>query len=164
MEVVVVSYNIRILCPGKDDWDKELKQIDVDKYALGIFHEKKEQYLIKVSGVRIEAANIIKQDALSSGCDAVIPRSAISGKPPRCSVIIIADRRKLKALGERLKNQPFSLAGLYEQICERMDGGRRFFKAGNKTVNIERPLVMGILNVTPDSFYDGGRHSSLKDI
>jgi dihydropteroate synthase len=26
-----------------------------------------------------------------------------------------------------------------------------------------RPLVMGILNVTPDSFYDGGRYSSMKE-
>ncbi len=25
----------------------------------------------------------------------------------------------------------------------------------------ERPLVMGVLNVTPDSFYDGGRHDTL---
>ncbi|HFA49386.1 MAG TPA: dihydropteroate synthase [Bacteroidetes bacterium] len=27
-----------------------------------------------------------------------------------------------------------------------------------RLVSLERPLVMGILNVTPDSFYDGGRH------
>ena len=25
-----------------------------------------------------------------------------------------------------------------------------------------RPLVMGILNATPDSFYDGGRHPDLE--
>lgn len=29
---------------------------------------------------------------------------------------------------------------------------------GNRTFDIDRPLVMGILNVTPDSFYDGGRY------
>ena len=27
--------------------------------------------------------------------------------------------------------------------------------------SVHRPLVMGILNVTPDSFYDGGRHNTL---
>jgi dihydropteroate synthase len=27
-------------------------------------------------------------------------------------------------------------------------------------INLETPVVMGILNLTPDSFYDGGRHSS----
>lgn len=29
-----------------------------------------------------------------------------------------------------------------------------------RLVSLEEPLVMGILNVTPDSFYDGGRHTS----
>lgn len=29
-----------------------------------------------------------------------------------------------------------------------------------KPVNFERPAVMGILNITPDSFYDGGRHTT----
>lgn len=31
-----------------------------------------------------------------------------------------------------------------------------------KLINLERPRVMGILNVTPDSFYDGGRFSEEK--
>jgi dihydropteroate synthase len=41
----------------------------------------------------------------------------------------------------------------------------------NKTLNIKgrridlsTPLVMGIVNVTPDSYYDGGRYNSEKDI
>ena len=29
---------------------------------------------------------------------------------------------------------------------------------------MSRPMVMGILNVTPDSFYDGGRYMSQRDI
>lgn len=34
-------------------------------------------------------------------------------------------------------------------------------KAHNKTLVLDRPHVMGILNVTPDSFSDGGRFNSL---
>jgi len=33
-----------------------------------------------------------------------------------------------------------------------------------KLITFERPLVMGILNVTPDSFYDGGQYFSEKAI
>ncbi len=29
-----------------------------------------------------------------------------------------------------------------------------------KLLSLEQPIVMGILNVTPDSFYDGGKHKS----
>lgn len=31
-------------------------------------------------------------------------------------------------------------------------------KCGDKSINFEKPLVMGILNLTPDSFYDGGSY------
>ena len=35
-------------------------------------------------------------------------------------------------------------------------------KAGNRSLSVqERPLLMGILNVTPDSFYDGGRYEDV---
>ena len=32
------------------------------------------------------------------------------------------------------------------------------FIIGNRTYNSSSPLLMGILNITPDSFYDGGRY------
>jgi dihydropteroate synthase len=32
----------------------------------------------------------------------------------------------------------------------------------NKTINFQKPLIMGILNLTPDSFYDGGLYSDEK--
>jgi dihydropteroate synthase len=32
-------------------------------------------------------------------------------------------------------------------------------RCGRFTLALERPLVMGVVNVTPDSFYDGGRHA-----
>ena len=32
-----------------------------------------------------------------------------------------------------------------------------------KLINLSLPIVMGILNVTPDSFYDGGKHNSIAD-
>ena len=32
-------------------------------------------------------------------------------------------------------------------------------QAAGRLISFERPLIMGILNVTPDSFYDGGQHN-----
>ena len=32
-------------------------------------------------------------------------------------------------------------------------------KCGDNVLNIDKPLVMGILNLTPDSFFDGGRYT-----
>lgn len=32
------------------------------------------------------------------------------------------------------------------------------WSSGSKILNFDTPLIMGILNITPDSFYDGGRY------
>lgn len=37
-----------------------------------------------------------------------------------------------------------------------MSDGARTWRAGNKSIALDKPIVVGILNVTPDSFSDGG--------
>jgi len=37
--------------------------------------------------------------------------------------------------------------------------GNKTLKCGDIELNIDKPLVMGILNLTPDSFFDGGRYT-----
>jgi dihydropteroate synthase len=39
----------------------------------------------------------------------------------------------------------------------------RIFTCGNFHLDLSRPHVMGIVNVTPDSFSDGGKHNSLEE-
>jgi dihydropteroate synthase len=39
--------------------------------------------------------------------------------------------------------------------------GSRFFSFGSRKLNLTEPRVMGVVNVTPDSFSDGGRFLSL---
>lgn len=36
----------------------------------------------------------------------------------------------------------------------------KFIEIGEEHISLEKPVVMGILNVTPDSFYDGGKYTS----
>jgi dihydropteroate synthase len=36
--------------------------------------------------------------------------------------------------------------------------GNKTLKCGNNVLVLDKPLVMGILNLTPDSFFDGGRY------
>jgi len=38
--------------------------------------------------------------------------------------------------------------------------GNKTLNCGNNVLNTDNPLVMGILNLTPDSFYDGGRYKN----
>ncbi|HEX6250619.1 MAG TPA: dihydropteroate synthase [Gemmatimonadaceae bacterium] len=41
-----------------------------------------------------------------------------------------------------------------------MSDGARIWRAGDKSIALDRPVVIGILNVTPDSFSDGGQSFS----
>ncbi len=40
----------------------------------------------------------------------------------------------------------------------------RTIRCGEKRLDFSTPLIMGILNLTPDSFYDGGKHTGEKSI
>lgn len=45
-----------------------------------------------------------------------------------------------------------------------MTGKPRYINAGGKLLDLETPKVMGILNITTDSFYKGSRYNSDEDI
>ncbi|MEL7020555.1 MAG: dihydropteroate synthase, partial [Bacteroidota bacterium] len=40
---------------------------------------------------------------------------------------------------------------------------KRTLNCRGRIVDLQHPIIMGILNVTPDSFYDGGRYNKLDD-
>lgn len=44
-----------------------------------------------------------------------------------------------------------------------MENSNKYFSINckGKLLSLETPVVMGVLNVTPDSFYDGGKHNNL---
>ncbi|MCB2195839.1 MAG: dihydropteroate synthase [Bacteroidetes bacterium] len=41
---------------------------------------------------------------------------------------------------------------------------KQTINCGGELIDLSEPKIMAILNITPDSFYDGGKHVSLKDI
>jgi dihydropteroate synthase len=137
-----------------------LAEAGVDPHGVAIMERKSETLVIRVDRVTAPAANIIKQQLLALGGDAAVHREAIAGGPPLSSVYIIADRGRLARLPEKLARQPFGLAelgagverllGTVERPPEQVDLPRGAIDLTNG------PVVMGVLNVTPDSFSDGG--------
>lgn len=118
---------------------------------------------IKIKNLSARAALIIKQEMLSKGGEAAISRSALSGEGAS-DVLLMGNLKHYRLLMEKLKVQPFGLKSLAAEIEAILDSlpspGPSLTLAGNRTLNLGgRPLVMGILNVTPDSFADGGQYS-----
>ena len=44
-----------------------------------------------------------------------------------------------------------------------LDSNPGLFNCRGQLIDISKPLIMGILNITPDSFFDGGKYSSLEE-
>lgn len=45
-----------------------------------------------------------------------------------------------------------------QPIFARLTSARALLQLGTRTIRLDQPQVMGILNITPDSFSDGGKH------
>ncbi|WP_456457097.1 dihydropteroate synthase [Thermovibrio sp.] len=140
-------------------------------FGADILSDKGELLLVEVAGIDTRAANILKQDAISVGGDCAVPRKASSFEKGVWTVLLILNRRQAEKLIEKLKIQPFGLKELSLRLSETI---RNYLKDDFKLsyrgreLSLKEPVVMGILNATPDSFSDGGlfnsRESALKRV
>lgn len=139
---------------------RELERIGVDPSGIGLMLPKLELLPILVPQLRAAAANIIKQELLSLGGDAAVARGTVACSIEKTDVLLIATRKQLQGLCAKLAHQPFGLATLAEQLrtlLTNLTPAPLAWKLAHRELSFRRPLIMGILNVTPDSFSDGGR-------
>ncbi|MBM4116652.1 dihydropteroate synthase [bacterium] len=137
-----------------------LEAAGVDAYGAALMARKAESLVVRVDDLRAPAANILKQELLSLGGDCATHRDVILGGPERSSAHLIGSERQLAQLPAKLKPQPFGLRRVGEDLAALLAARRRPPKAltlpGGALSFEAGPRLMGILNVTPDSFSDGG--------
>ncbi|MBZ4671791.1 dihydropteroate synthase [Deferribacterales bacterium Es71-Z0220] len=152
------------ISPEKDRLIYEIKKIGADPYALKMW-EKGVNINIKLKNISYAQANIIKQEAIASGIDAVVSRGTVSGAKEKTDILILGNINGVARLVNRLKLQPFGLEKLAEDIIYFMSENRKnYFLARDKKIELSKTVVMGILNATPDSFSDGGEYLSKERI
>ena len=136
-----------------------IASIGSDKASLPIFSEKREILPIKITGVRTPAANIIKQELLSAGGDAVTPRGCVNCAVPSCSILLLGTTRQYRRLLTKISAMPyFGLPDIAAQLEEMLNTSAPVTTlADGRTITYEQIAVMGIINVTPDSFFSGSR-------
>jgi len=119
--------------------------------------------LVMLEGVQPRQANIIKQEMLSKGGEAALFRGAVDCSVSEGNVLLMGTLRQYEVFLNKLKAQPFglpALAGRIREVLRNQEGfGPRELDCRGKILRLgERTLVMGILNVTPDSFSDAVRY------
>jgi dihydropteroate synthase len=162
------KHNIRVLrILNKEDAVYELRKIGVDHGGVNIMAGKMQHFNIKIKGLDVKQANIIKQEMLSLGADAAVHKKVVANQIDQTDAIIMATRKQLEKAVSKLKQQPFGLKEIAEELHDVFNIGSFRIKpiiCGNKKFDFnENVYIMGILNVTPDSFSDGGHFLKEKD-
>ncbi len=137
--------------------DTELSQIGFDQSYIKKGLEKHKFTSVKIYDLSSAQANILKQTALSCGTDCAVHREVITGRVEQSDCILSGSLSQFKKIAEKLKYQPLKLNELGKNLNDVV------FKEPEPLVIREtvfdwgsRTYIMGIVNVTPDSFSDGG--------
>lgn len=141
------------------DIEKEISAIGFDKSYSHKAKEKFEYKNIKIYSLTPAMANILKQTALSVGCDCATHREVITGKIENSNCILGGSVSQIKKIAEKLKFQPFGLKELgkkLENSCPPLAGGPK------SMISRRRTKLVGILNLTTNSFSDGGMYNDFE--
>jgi len=144
----------------RDEAKRIMHDIGVDRYGIKIMLPKASSFLVRLNAISNINANIIKQEALSLGADAAISRGALTGQVKETGCLIIATLDQLNSLIHKLRSQPFGL----KKFADDLDKGIKNYAQndftlylGNHSLKLgKRTHIMGIINMTPDSFSGDG--------
>lgn len=140
---------------------EEIMEISgVSPEGIELMGKKGRFNIIKLEGVPIKDAIILKQEALAVGGECALHWGVLGLNVEKTDAVLMLTERQAEILANKMRYQPFHGKKIAEEIESAISMYKRRkyrFKAGKKELNL--PLaVMGILNVTPDSFSDGGRY------
>lgn len=135
------------------DIKQELLNIGFDK-GYSRFATSKYNYVnLKIFDLSVPQANILKQSALSVGADCATHRDVITGKAELTACILGGSLSQIDKIAKKIKGQPFGLKDLSEQLLNFI----------SKKEKPSKTKLMGVLNLTENSFSDGGLYYEYDD-
>ncbi len=140
------------------------KKIGVDPYGIDAMLPKTMNLNILLENKPCKIANIIKQEMLSVGGDAAVARGSVGNSVSATDILIMGTIKQIKALAGKIAKQPFGLQQISQDLLQIVDNAAKrefILKTSRREIHLGRKTqIMGILNVTPDSFSDGGLYYS----
>jgi dihydropteroate synthase len=154
------SHSVRLLkVRNSNDAAQILGALGVDPAGVPHMSGKALSHVVCVSALKPPQALILKQEMLSLGGDAAVHRDVITGRIARSAALLLGSEKQLKALGRKLREQPLGLRLIGEKVLALLQP-----EASPRQPVFRRQqggtAIMGILNLTPDSFADGGSYRS----
>lgn len=145
---------------------QELSLLNCDEMGTAIMAPKAVFKTIKIEDISTKSANLLKQTFLAKGGEVAIARGAADLSISHTDVLICATVKQYRLALAQLKLQPWGLPQVAAEIESALYAAqtfpRRCYAWPGKQLSIlpHQTLVMGILNLTPDSFSDGGKFNT----
>lgn len=147
-----------------DSFVKEsIEEVGFDPSYLKKVLDKYKFKLLKIFDLTPQQASILKQSALSVGADCAVHREVITCQVEKTDVVLGGSYDQIRKIAQKLKQQPFSLSKLADCLLSQLEIQIEPIFFRDKVLDWSKTYLMGILNVTPDSFSDGGEYLALDD-
>lgn len=138
---------------------QRMKELGVEGPGLNEMKGHCLHFNLKVEGIPPRIANLLKQEMLALGGDAVVDSRGFDCSLPTTDTLLMGTWNQLEGLILKL-NQISELEPLGQDLRRTLDHTSKTLytiHCRTRTFTLgKRTLLMGILNVTPDSFSDGG--------
>lgn len=139
--------------------NEELQRIGLDPADTEGHPKKTLQVNLKIEGLDPKVANFLKQEWLSMGGEAAFDGKGLDCSNPAIDGLLMGHQKKFEAFLQNLEAYPDlqTIVHALKEALKNILKNQFTLRCGQRTFNLgERTLLMGILNVTPDSFSDGG--------
>jgi dihydropteroate synthase len=147
---------------------RELEKTGSEPEGVALIARKGLVWLVRVDDVSLKAAPLLKQELLAVGGDAAQARGIADHSVDRSVVVLAATAGEYQRVVAKLDRQPFHLGDLGRAvelaIRNHTHAAPRVIRGAHRDLTVgDRPKTMGVVNVTPDSFSDGGDYLAPDD-
>ncbi len=157
------EYNMRwIKVENQEQAAKVLMQVGVHPEAIPNLAGQAFSKVIKLDHLSAPVAHILKQEMLALGGDAAVNRDLLCNGLKETDVLLLGNYKQLRMLCNRIKEQPYDLGIISNSLASLLASLEKspLRKLNCRGIDLDlgaKTIIMGILNVTPDSFSDGGK-------
>ena len=139
------------------EYESLMKKLDVSSSGIEIMKYRFSMRSFMITDISTPAANVVKQHVLALGGEAAVPSHSVNCGEPKSNLVFSVREDKLQSLLNKFKAQCWKLPIVAQKIEDILSKKAPWFDFKMDGIKADRPLIMGILNVTPDSFSDGGK-------
>lgn len=131
----------------KSELASEFKNIGFDEAYRFKALDKYRFFNLKIYDLTLPQANILKQTALSLGADCAVHRDVLISNIEKTDCILGGTISQLKKIANSLSTQQFGLSFLASDVLKAISDE-----------SVSETKIVGILNLTQNSFSDGGKY------